>query len=50
MMDKTFYKCVDSLEWLAKKLHITYEQLNVMIFVIGYPALFAALGILYILK
>jgi hypothetical protein len=45
-MDKTFNKCVDSLEWLAKKLHVTYEQLNVMIFVIDYPALLAVLGIL----
>jgi len=50
MMDKTFNKCVESLQWLADKLNITYEELNVIIFVIGYPALFAALGILYILK
>ena len=50
MMDKTFYKCVDSLEWLAKKLNVTYEQLNVMIFVIGYPAIVAALGIMCRIK
>ncbi|MFZ1288639.1 MAG: hypothetical protein WAR79_01010 [Melioribacteraceae bacterium] len=37
IMDKTFYKCVESLEWLADKLGITYEELNVIIFVIGYP-------------
>jgi len=49
-MDKTFYKCVDSLQWLADKLHITYEQLNVIIFVIGYPIVTVGLTIAYLNK
>ena len=50
MMDKTFNRCVDLLEWLADKLNISYEELNVLIFVIGYPILLASLGIMYTLK
>lgn len=50
MMDKTFNRCVDLLEWLADKLNILYEELNVIIFVIGYPILLASLGIIYTLK
>ena len=49
-MDKTFYKCVDSLEWLAKKLNITYEELNVIIFVIGWPVVTVGLIIAYLKK
>lgn len=37
MTYKIFYICADSLQWLADKLNITYEQLNVIIFVIGWP-------------
>ena len=37
IVNKTFSGCVDNLEGLAKKLNITYEELNVIIFVIGWP-------------
>ena len=50
MMDKTFNKCVDSLQWLADKLNITYEQLNVIIFVIGWPVVTVGLIIAYLTK
>ena len=50
MMDKTFYRCVDSLQWLADKLNITYERLNVIIFVIGWPAVTVGLIIAYLTK
>ncbi len=49
-MDKTFHKCVDSLEWLADKLNITYEELNVIIFVIGWPVVTVGLIIAYLKK
>ena len=50
MIDKTFYKCVDSLQWLADKLNITYEQLNVIIFLIGWPVVTVGLIIAYLNK
>jgi len=37
MMDKIFYKWVDVLEWLANKLYILYEQINVIVFVLIWP-------------
>ena len=49
-MDKTFNQCVDKLEWLAKKLNITYEELNVIIFVIGWPVVTVGLIIAYLKK
>ena len=50
MSDKIFYKCVDELEKLAKRLNITYEQLNVIIFVIGWPIVTVGLIIAYLRK
>jgi len=50
IMDKTFYKCVDFLQWLADKLNITYEELNVIIFVIGWPLVTVGLIIAYLTK
>ena len=50
MADKIFNKCIDSLEWLAKKLNLTYEELNVIIFVIGWPVVTVGLIIAYIIK
>ena len=37
MIDYTFYLCVDILVWLAKVTGTTYEFVNIVIFVIGYP-------------
>lgn len=50
MTDKIFNNCVKSLEWSAKKLHMTYEELNVLIFVIGYPLVVIGLVIAYLIK
>ncbi len=50
MLDKTFQLCVDLLDWLAKKMNLTYEQLNVILFVIIMPILFITLIILLIIK
>ncbi len=40
MMNKTFQWCVDLLVNLAAKLHITYEEVNIWIFVIIEPIIF----------
>ena len=37
MVDYIFYLCVDILVWLAKETGTTYELVNIVIFVIGYP-------------
>ena len=37
MVDYIFYLCVDILVWLAKVTGTTYEFVNIIIFVIGYP-------------
>ena len=37
MIDYLFYLCVDILVWLAKVTGTTYEFVNILIFVIGYP-------------
>ncbi|MDC3145737.1 hypothetical protein OA504_02280 [Candidatus Pelagibacter sp.] len=37
MVDYLFYLCVDILVWLAKVTGTTYELVNIVIFVIGYP-------------
>ena len=50
MSDKIFYMCVDKLETLAKRLGISYEKLNVIIFVIGYPIVTVGLIIVYLTK
>lgn len=50
LANKTFNKCVDSLKWLAEKLGITYEELNVIIFVIGYPIVTIGLITAYLKK
>lgn len=35
--NKIFYKCVDYLEIWAEALGISYELINIIIFIIGYP-------------
>ena len=37
MVDYIFYLCVDFLVWLAKITGTTYELINIIIFIIGYP-------------
>ena len=37
MIDYLFYLCVDILIWLAKATGTTYEFINILIFIIGYP-------------
>ena len=39
-MNKTFKWCVNLLEALALKLHMTYEEVNIWIFVIIEPIIF----------
>ena len=39
MVDYLFYLCVDILVWLSKATGTTYEFINIIIFVIGYPVL-----------
>ena len=47
-MNKAFYWCVDLLKALAAKLHMTYEEVNIWIFVIIEPIVFFILmGIIY---
>ncbi len=47
MIDYIFYLCVDFLAWLAKVTGTTYELVNIVIFIIGYP-LFVILLLLII--
>ena len=37
MINYIFYLCVDILAWLAKATGTTYELVNILIFIIGYP-------------
>tara|TARA_Y100000996_G_scaffold336102_1_gene272652 strand:+ start:460 stop:651 length:192 start_codon:yes stop_codon:yes gene_type:complete len=37
VVDSLFYICVDILVWLAKVTGTTYEFINILIFIIGYP-------------
>lgn len=37
MVDYFFYLCVDILAWVAKVTGTSYELVNIVIFVIGYP-------------
>ena len=39
-MNKTFKWCVNFLEVIAAKLHMTYEEINVWVFVIIQPIVF----------
>ena len=43
MIDYIFYLCVDILAWLAKATGTTYELVNILIFIIGYPVFVIAL-------
>lgn len=37
MVNYLFYLCVDILAWIAELTGTTYELVNIVIFVIGYP-------------
>ena len=39
-MNNLFYICVDFLHWLEKKLHLSYEEINIWIFIIIEPIIF----------
>tara|TARA_B100000073_G_C23242264_1_gene374641 strand:+ start:169 stop:360 length:192 start_codon:yes stop_codon:yes gene_type:complete len=43
MIDYLFYLCVDILVWIAKATGTTYEFVNIVIFVVGYPLFVIAL-------
>ena len=47
MVDYLFYLCVNILVWIAELTGTTYELVNIVIFVIGYP-LFVILLLLII--
>ena len=48
MIDYIFYLCVDILGWLAKATGTTYELVNILIFIIGYPLfVMLLLGVIY---
>ena len=48
MIDYIFYLCVDILAWLADLTGTTYELINIIIFIIGYPLfVFILIGIIY---
>jgi len=49
MIDYIFYLCVDILAWIANATGTTYEFINILIFIIGYPLiLFVLIGIIYL--
>ena len=37
MVNKVFYWCVDLLSYWANLIGISYELINIIIFIIGYP-------------
>ena len=37
MINKIFYWCVDLLSYWANLIGISYELINIIIFIIGYP-------------
>jgi len=39
-MNSVFYWCVSTLKFWAAQFHITYEEINVWIFVIIFPIIF----------
>ena len=48
MINDIFYLCVDILAWLAKATGTTYELINILIFIIGYPLfVMTLLGVIY---
>ena len=50
MIDYIFYLCVDILIWLAKVTGTTYEFINILIFIIGYPLFVVGLIVIIYLQ
>ena len=42
-MDRLFYLCVELLVWLAELTSTTYEEINVIVFIIVGPIIFSLL-------
>lgn len=49
-VNSCFYACVDFLHWLGHKTHTTYEEINIIIFIVIEPICFLLLLILYTRK
>lgn len=43
MMDRVFWHCVDILNVVASWLEVTYEELNIWVFIVIQPAIIVAL-------
>ena len=43
MMDRLFWHCVDILNVIASWLGVTYEELNIWVFIVFQPAIIMAL-------
>ena len=40
--DKAFYLCVDDLQAIAEKTHLTYQIVNILIFIVGFLLIISA--------
>ena len=49
-LDSFFLWCCDCIAYYAKVMGLTYEQLNIILFVIGQPLLIVLFMLLYILE
>jgi hypothetical protein len=45
MMDRVFWHCVDILNVVASWLGVTYEELNIWVFIVIQPAIIVALTV-----
>lgn len=50
MMDRLFWHCVDILNAVAGWLGVTYEELNIWIFIVIQPGIIIALALAFILQ
>ena len=50
MVDLIFYVCVDILVWLANLFGVSYELINIIIFIILYPLFLMFLFVLAIIQ
>ncbi len=48
MVDLIFYVCVDILVWLANLFGVSYELINIIIFIILYPLFLIFLFVLVV--
>lgn len=47
-MNKVFYWCVEALEFWAAQFGMTYEEINVWLFVIIFPIIFVVQSIIIV--